>query len=245
MTLKILTFILVFVPIAGLAEPSVVLMAGGPSGAKFITDRIEIVKKATGVTVEVKVAPADTCLSALFKGLADLALIGMNPDEAISMAEKKGLIKPGSGGVDAEVLHTMKPVFGLNPENKVTTLTREQVVGILTGKITDWELINGWKMPIHVLMAKNFMSANKAVTEQLLDTGVNPVATLVIDREGLRKGVQRDKGAIGIFTTTESSADFSPRFIPSGISSKSYLILRKTARPETRMVYEALLAHKE
>lgn len=79
---------------------------------------------------------------ALTYGEADLLLVYEPAQEAYDIANQNGvelLIEPI--GLDA-------PVFLINDANPIDSLTHEQIVGIYSGKITNWKEVGGSDLPI-------------------------------------------------------------------------------------------------
>ena len=74
---------------------------------------------------------------ALVEGRADLLLVYEPSQDAWDYAEENGVaLEYQAIGLDA-------PVFLINDENPVESLTQEQLVGIYTGEITNWAQVGG------------------------------------------------------------------------------------------------------
>ncbi len=79
---------------------------------------------------------------ALVDGRADLLLVYEPSQDAYDYAAQMGVkLKVKPIGRDALV-------FLVNPENKVQSLTRNQLIGIYTGKTTNWKDLGGDDLPI-------------------------------------------------------------------------------------------------
>ena len=82
-------------------------------------------------------------ISALLEGTTDIA----QASRRIKFDEKQKLQKDGKGVKEVIIAYDALAVI-VNPGNKVTNLTREQLEGIFTGKITNWKELGGEDMKI-------------------------------------------------------------------------------------------------
>ena len=101
-----------------------------------------LMETATGVdedTAKASIAHSKTTESfyALVYGEADLLLVYEPSADAWELAESEGVeLEYQAIGLDA-------PVFLINDGNPVTSLTQEQLVGIYSGKYTNWSQVGG------------------------------------------------------------------------------------------------------
>ncbi|MDO5851082.1 MAG: phosphate ABC transporter substrate-binding protein [Methanobacteriaceae archaeon] len=86
----------------------------------------------------------------------------------------------------------------VNPSNKVTDLTKEQVKGIFTGEITDWSQVGGTPGKINVVSREDGSGTRDAVTKVALDDK-DIVKTAIIQSStgSLMQTVSSDPNAIG------------------------------------------------
>jgi len=82
-------------------------------------------------------------IAALMDGTTDLAM----SSRTIKMDERMKLQDAGKGFKEVIVAYDALAVI-VNPKNKVSKLTREQLEGIYTGKITNWKEVGGDDMKI-------------------------------------------------------------------------------------------------
>lgn len=82
-------------------------------------------------------------ISALLEGTADIA----QASRRIKFDEKQKLKNKGKSAKEVIVAYDALAVV-VHPANKVTNLTREQLEGIFTGKITNWKELGGDDMKI-------------------------------------------------------------------------------------------------
>jgi ABC-type phosphate transport system substrate-binding protein len=223
------------------AEDTVKILAGGPSSAKLISDQREAIEKASGAKIDVSITGIDNALSAMTRDMAD-AMVSGKPEETLALAEKKGLAKQNPADYQWHELSEVTIKIGVHPDNPVKSLTHEQIADILNGKIKTWEPITGEKVPISVLIASKYQLASKTVQDAYTGGKPIPVMKTVIDKEGLVKGIQQDKGAIGIFTEREGIAGFMPKFIRADASASTYVLMKKKARPAAQKVFDYMRA---
>ena len=82
-------------------------------------------------------------ISALLEGTTDIA----QASRRIKFDEKQKLQKDGKTAKEVVIAYDALAIV-VNPANKVTNLTREQLEGIFTGKITNWKEVGGEDMKI-------------------------------------------------------------------------------------------------
>lgn len=82
-------------------------------------------------------------ISALLEGTTDIA----QASRKMKFDEKQKMEAKGSKAKEVIVAYDALAII-VNPANKVTNLTREQLEGIFTGKITNWKQVGGADMKI-------------------------------------------------------------------------------------------------
>lgn len=82
-------------------------------------------------------------ISALLEGTTDIA----QSSRRIKFTEKQKLQEGGKTAKEVVIAYDALAIV-VNPANKVTNLTREQLEGIFTGKITNWKEVGGEDMKI-------------------------------------------------------------------------------------------------
>jgi phosphate transport system substrate-binding protein len=142
----------------------------GVMGAVAVYDNIfkNDQAKLEGMTGDKYVVIANSAgqgMAAMGKGEADVAMVSSDFPELL-----KSIGEPGK---EANYTYTQiamdAAAFGVNPVNKVKTLTRQQVVDILSGKITNWKEVGGNDAQIAVITTTPKGGPYKAATQKLLD----------------------------------------------------------------------------
>lgn len=86
------------------------------------------------------------------KGLRDgAANIGMISSDFDGVAKKIGLTDADKADYHPEQVGEERIVYAVHASNPVTSLTKDQIVGILNGSITNWSAIGGNAAPILVV----------------------------------------------------------------------------------------------
>jgi hypothetical protein len=240
--LVVIFFATVAVSHASAAE-TIRVVFGGPALAREFEAKQAEMEKAVGGAVEIKVMPHKTAVLALDRGLVDvvsgsLSFVETTPvpvKDAKEVNEKK---------FEAFEFRRLPLFFGVNPKNSVKSLTQQQVTEILSGKIKSWESINGQKLPITVYTAKNYANSNSVIVQKYLNAQLALVATQVVDKDGLMRLIQMDPGGIGLFPSKESTASFTPDYLPAGVELVLTLLLRKNISPRGRKLVEYLKSNK-
>ncbi len=156
----------------------------------------------TGDRLIIDISDPSDSLLALEKGRVDLVSINaLALESGLSEAKKRGtVIDPASLKIEQIAMSSL--VVFLNKANKVSQLSKEQLSGIFTGKITNWREVVGDDRPIIVIWGTETNFLNKVFSERILDSRkVTSKAVLVGDHFELRQLVLQTPGAIAINTS--------------------------------------------
>ena len=86
----------------------------------------------------------------------------------------------------------------VNPNNPVSSLTKEQVKKIYAGEITNWKEVGGEDAPINVYTRDEESGTREVFHEKALDKGqITEKATVVQSNGAMKTAVKDDKNAIG------------------------------------------------
>jgi len=103
----------------------------------------QFMKANKGKVVTVNGGGSGVGIAALMDGTTDIAMASRR----IKFAEKQKLQESGKASKEVIIAYDALAVI-VNKGNKVTNLTREQLEGIFTGKITNWKQVGGDDMKI-------------------------------------------------------------------------------------------------
>lgn len=174
------------------------LGGGGASVATVFAPVKAPFEKATGNNLIILQSTPKDGLKQLWKGDLEVAVTAVGLDGMIAGAVKDGV------NVDKAALRTVeigtnKTVVLLHPSNPVATLTKEQMKGLFTGKITNWKDVGGKDAPVLVVWGKNSPGQNALFTKIILD-GEKIIAENLetTDYKGIKDTVSTNPEAIGI-----------------------------------------------
>ena len=132
-------------------------------------------------------------LSALEEGTTDLAMASrdLKTEEKLKFKSAKKDIK------EALIAYDALSVV-VNPNNKVNQLTREQLEGIFTGKITNWKEVGGADEKIVAYSRETSSGTYEFFKEHVLDKKNYANNILMMPATGsIVQSVEQTKGAIG------------------------------------------------
>jgi phosphate transport system substrate-binding protein len=135
-----------------------------------------------------------------FKSLADGSAQIANASRFIKNSELETCIKKKVYPVPFAVAYDcIVPV--VHPSNKVKNLTKEQLKGIFSGKITNWKEVGGANSPIVVVGRDTSSGTYGTWQEMIMDKGgktrVTPRAQVTASSGALMTAVAQNKNAIG------------------------------------------------
>lgn len=185
----------------------------------------EAFNKQTGSSVSVTGGGSGVGLSALMSGTTDIA----QSSRSMKMDEKMKMKDAGKAYKETIIAYDALAVI-VNPKNKIDQLTREQLEGIFTGKITNWKDVGGADMKIivysretssgtyeffkeHVLNKKNYVSsallmpATGAIVQSISQTegAIGYVGLAYIEKDVKALKVSYDKGKTFVAPSVENA----------------------------------------
>lgn len=160
-----------------------------------IKDRYE---KLHGHSLSILQSSAVKGLIALRDGKVDIAT-GAHPlEDLIAGAAKEGAIIDKSTLVATEIEDNRLVVIA-NRGSDVSRLSKEQLKGIFTGKITTWKEVGGKELPVQVVWGKETRGQNIQFTRIALDgEQVTQHTRTVITYRDIVETVRVTPGAIGV-----------------------------------------------
>jgi phosphate transport system substrate-binding protein len=186
-------------------------------------------KKNPGASIAVTGGGSGVGLSAIMSGTTDIA----QSSRKMKMDEKLKMQEAGKAFKEIIICYDALAVI-VNPSNPVSKLTREQLEGIFTGKITNWKEVGGTDSKIvaysretssgtyeffkdHVLNKKNFgptallMPATGAIVQSVSQTkgAIGYVGVAYLEKEVKALDVSYDKGKTFVAPSIEAAMDKS------------------------------------
>jgi len=146
----------------------------------------EAFEKATGMKLILVGNGTGSGLDDLIKGRCDASMASEELADAVSsMQAASGNTAPSDLTANVITSDVIKVI--VNPSNPVTKLTKEQLKGLTTGKITNWKEVGGEDMPV-VVVTSHAGSATRKVFQKVVMDG-EPYASGAIEVETTRKEV--------------------------------------------------------
>jgi phosphate transport system substrate-binding protein len=210
---KFLVALLIFSSNISLAQKVVIKGSDSvlPLGQKVAE---QFMKSNKNVNISVVGGGSGVGIAALIDGTTQIAMTS----RPIKMDEKLKLQAAGRQYKEVKIAYDALSII-VNPGNKVTQLTREQIEGIFTGKIKNWKEVGGDDMKIvayaretssgtyeffkeHLLNRKNYastclnMPASGSVVQSVSQTkgAIGYVGLAYVDKSVKAIGVSTDKG---------------------------------------------------
>jgi phosphate transport system substrate-binding protein len=153
---------------------------------------------AVGITMVIAQSTPKNGLMDLANGTVDLATGAVPLDAMLKGAEKEG-VKIDPATLTATQIAKNRTVIFLHPGNRVNSLSKAQLKGIFTGKISNWNEVGGADTPILVAWGRLTPGQNAQFSKEILDG--EPVLKEVIettDYFNIKETVAATPEAIGI-----------------------------------------------
>lgn len=132
-------------------------------------------------------------IAALVDGTTDICM----SSRKMKLDEKQKLIDGGKSPKEVIIAYDALSVI-VNPDNKVSQLTREQLEGIFTGKITNWKDVGGTDEKIVAYSRESSSGTYEFFKEHVLNKKNYGSSVLLMPATGaIVQSVSQTKGAIG------------------------------------------------
>jgi phosphate transport system substrate-binding protein len=153
----------------------------------------QYMKANNGKTVTVNGGGSGVGIAALVDNTTDIAMASRK----IKFAEKQKMQETGRTSKEVIVAYDALAVV-VNPANKVTNLTREQLEGIFTGKITNWKQVGGEDLKIIVYSRETSSGTYEFFKEHVLNNKNYMNGIMSMPATGaIIQSISQTKGAIG------------------------------------------------
>ncbi len=150
-------------------------------------------KKDKGTKITVIGGGSGVGIAALLDNTTDIAM----SSRKIKMDEKIKMQETGKALKETIIAYDALSVI-VNPANKVSQLTREQLEGIYTGKITNWKEVGGEDLKIIVYSRESSSGTYEFFKEKVMMKKNYAVTCLSMPATGaIVQSVSQTKGAIG------------------------------------------------
>lgn len=171
---------------------------GAPAIEKILKPVSQPFEAATGIKLAMVASGPKAALSNLEAGTIDVA-IGPGAEDWLKFMAKENAPVKDPKAFEMTVVGEDKVVMILNKGNPVSSLSKDQVKGIFTGKIDNWKDVGGPDAPVLVVLGKLIMPAVTIFYGKTLD-GEAPVKDVmeVATAPDVKASVASNVEAIGI-----------------------------------------------
>ncbi len=153
----------------------------------------EYMKKNSGSSITVTGGGSGVGISALENGTTDIA----QASRKMKLEEKQKIVDAGKVLKETIISYDAIAII-VNPANKVSKLTREQLEEIFTGKTTNWKEVGGDDEKIIVYSRESSSGTFEFVKESVMEKkNYTPSALLMPATGAIVQSVSQTKGAIG------------------------------------------------
>ena len=150
-------------------------------------------KKHNGSKISVVGGGSGVGIAALIENTTDIAM----SSRKLKLSEKMKITDAGKAVKESIIANDALAVV-VNPANKVTQLTREQLEGIYTGKIKNWKEVGGEDLVIVVYGRESSSGTYDFFKEHVLNNKNYAASVLSMPATGaIVQSVSQTKGAIG------------------------------------------------
>ncbi len=150
-------------------------------------------KKSPKTSIMVTGGGSGVGFSALMSGTTDIA----QASRSLKLDEKMKLKESGKAYKETVIAYDALAII-VNPANKVSKLTREQLEGIFTGKITNWKEVGGTNDKIVVYSRETSSGTYEFLKEHVMNKKNYATSALLMPATGaVVQSVSQTKGAIG------------------------------------------------
>ena len=160
----------VIVSNATFAAADVIKVEGGAGPAKNVLLPVkDAFEKASGHTLQVLEVGGTKSFKDLMAGSIDMASAGFSFNELLQTLAKEGVAVPDKNAYTSQVVASARVYVYVNKDNPVSKLTKDQIKGIFSGKISNWKEVGGADVPVVVALAGLNPATNITFQNQMLD----------------------------------------------------------------------------
>jgi phosphate transport system substrate-binding protein len=184
------------------AEEIILSTGSGPLDS-VINPVKEAFEKESGITLNILFGSASLAFKQFYKGVSEIGIVGASFDDILDLMRKEGFEVKDPESFRHVTLGRGMVRTVVNKENPVSKLSKEQLKGIFTGKITNWKEVGGNDSPIIVVLStlnpatigifRKIILDNEPFTKEVLELG---------HMDELRNAIEVNTEAIAIGTSS-------------------------------------------
>lgn len=164
----VVSFILSLSIVAACAEE--IKLAGGGTVESTIINPIKVpFEQATGHKIRFLKVGSKNAFIELLRNNVDASTADVSFKDLLTIIKEKGIDVGDSELYNYFEIGKDRMVFFIHKDNPVSSLSKEQLKGILTGKITNWKEVGGKDNLIVVALGKLSTASNEMIKKYILD----------------------------------------------------------------------------
>jgi len=182
------------------AAEAISLVGGSTSIVTVINPVKAAFEKATGITLNATALGSKVALQKLDSGDAEVSTAAHSFEELTGVIKKENITlkNPVNSLKWVELAPPTSYKVIVNSANPVTKLSKEQLAGIFSGKISNWKEVGGKDAPILCIVSNLSPGTNEAFSKTFLDGKKISVDTLdASSAADLRQNVASNPDSIG------------------------------------------------
>lgn len=183
----------------------VLKIGAGAAATENILKKIEFpFTTASGIKLDITDSGPIQAFKDLNAGSIHCAIGGVAFQDWMEMMEKSGHPIPDKSVYKNWVIGEDKIKILVNSDIKVTSLSKEQLAAIFTGKTTNWSQVGGPDKPIIVVLGSEIPGTQAVFRQQIMGNAEytkNP--QMGTTAEDVKSRVVRNSGAIGLGTVSQ------------------------------------------
>lgn len=191
-------------------------------------------EKETGNTYKVVGNGSGHGLEDLLKGNADIAMISASLE-----SEKPKVNGDGKDMLVEAPIGTSTIAFVTKKDNKVSSLTSDQVKGILAGTTTNWKAVGGDDAPITVISEVEGGGIRSTVEKKLIGGPIKANAKTLPNAPQVVKIASQLPGSFGIATASTADASVKTIAIDAPIQQPLAFVTKGPASADAQKLIDA------
>lgn len=159
----------------------------------------EAFEKASGHQLTILATGPKNAMQDLEKGLVDAAAAGLSTEDWLALMQKEGVPVADPKAIQTTVIGQDRIAVLTHPSNPVKSLSAEQLKGLFTGSIGNWQELGGPDAPVIVVWGK-LMSGTNSLFQKRMMGGAEPGGNVLesTTAEDVRQMVASNAEAVGI-----------------------------------------------
>jgi len=198
----LLVLICILVTVATVQAEELVLSTGSGPLDSVIHPVKDAFEKDSGIKLTILFGSASLAFKQFYKGVSEAGVVGTSFDEVLDIMKKEGFEVKDPAAFHPTTLGKSMVRTVVHKDNPVSKLSKAQLKGIFTGRITNWKDVGGADSPIIVVLSTLNPATIGAFRKIILDN--EPYSKEVLElghMDELRGAVEVNPEAITIGTT--------------------------------------------